>query len=102
MLTENFLLVLNNSESLDELNEVKLKIDEETQRTRSNDKGGQNDQEIKLRLSSLQYVKRRIEICISNLTHNSTNKPKVKKQTTQNQQNLINYLANVNRIISIN
>jgi len=42
MLTENFLIALNNSDSLEELNEVKIKIEEEILRTRSNDKGGQN------------------------------------------------------------
>ena len=42
MLTENFLIALNHSDNLEELNEVKLKIDEEILRTRSNDKGGQD------------------------------------------------------------
>jgi hypothetical protein len=47
------------------------KIDEEISKTRSCDKGGQDDQEIKLKLSSLQYVRRRIETCISNILANA-------------------------------
>jgi hypothetical protein len=42
MFIENFLIVLNNSGNLNELNEVKSKINEEILRTRSNDTGGQN------------------------------------------------------------
>jgi hypothetical protein len=40
--TENFITAVNYSTSLEELNELRLKIDEEILRTRSNDKGGQN------------------------------------------------------------
>lgn len=47
------------------------KIDEEISKTRSYDKGGQDDQEIKLKLSSLQYVRRRIETCISSILANT-------------------------------
>jgi hypothetical protein len=42
MFIENFLIVLNNSGNLNELNEVKSKINDEILRTRSNDTGGQN------------------------------------------------------------
>jgi hypothetical protein len=60
--TEHFLATINYSESIDELNELKMKIDQEILYTRSNDKGGQKDQEIKQTLSSLFYVRKRIEM----------------------------------------
>jgi hypothetical protein len=41
-LTENFLTTINHCESLDELYELLLKIEEEILKTRSNDTGGQN------------------------------------------------------------
>jgi hypothetical protein len=41
-LTENFLTTINQCESLDELYELLLKIEEEILKTRSNDTGGQN------------------------------------------------------------
>ena len=65
--TENFLIAISQTDSLDELKELRNKIDEEILKTRSFDKGGQNDQEIKLRLSSLQYLKRKIDSCILNI-----------------------------------
>lgn len=54
------------------------------------------DQEIKLRLSSLQFLKRRID-------HYSSNIPRLKsiKANIQNQQNLVDYLTNVNVFILI-
>ena len=65
--TENFLIAISHTDSLDELKELRNKIDEEILKTRSFDKGGQNDQDIKLRLSSLQYLKRKIDSCILNI-----------------------------------
>lgn len=65
--TENFLITFSNSDSLDELRELRNRIEDEILKTRSNDKGGQDDQEIKQRLSSLQYIKRKIESYILNL-----------------------------------
>jgi hypothetical protein len=79
-LTENFLTSINHCESLDELNELALKIDEEILKTRANDTGGQNDQEIKLKLSSLQFIKKRIEACLQSLV-NSPQSGKTKNGT---------------------
>lgn len=93
-MTEDFLIVLNHSDNIDELNEIKSKIDEEIQRTRSNDKGGQNDQEIKQQLSSLQFVRRRIDLNIANLSNRISNTKS--KRTVNTNQKTIQLLQNVN------
>ena len=121
--TENFLITLSHSESLDELREIRDKIDEEILNTRSYDKGkfkllfqiqnyyynihlnligGQNDQEIKQRLSSLQYIKRKIENYILNLFNinnkiNSTSPKKSKNQKshTENDTRLFQQQLNL-------
>jgi hypothetical protein len=42
ILIENFILTINFNENLDELIEIKAKIDEDISKTRSQDKGGEN------------------------------------------------------------
>lgn len=86
------------SDNIEELNEIKLKIDEEIQRTRANDKGGQNDQEIKQRLSSLQFVRRRIDLNISNLSKKNF-KSKNKKENHLNNENKSKLEENVGVIL---
>lgn len=39
---DNFMITLNYCESLEELNELRIKLEENISKTRSNDKGGQN------------------------------------------------------------
>ena len=39
---ENFMTTLNYCENLEELNELRIKLEEDISKTRSNDKGGQN------------------------------------------------------------
>jgi hypothetical protein len=40
LLIENFLITINSDENIDELTEIKTKIDEEITRMRAKDKGG--------------------------------------------------------------
>jgi hypothetical protein len=64
--------VISNSESIDELVELRKKIDQEIIQTRSNDKGGQHDQEIKQALSSLFFVRKRIDMQITHIIKKTT------------------------------
>lgn len=104
---------LNYCESLEELNELRIKLEEDISRTRSNDKGGQNgmipdfwthlniqtqdeeelyflniykDQEIKLRLSSLSFVKRRIDLRMASLVKSANRIPIHNSPSVNNNQ----------------
>ena len=54
-ITENFLTSIAYCESIDELNELRIKIDHEIVHTRSNDKGGQNGM-LNIVLFSLNFL----------------------------------------------
>jgi hypothetical protein len=89
--TENFLTTISNCECIDELNEVRKKIDQEIMQTRSNDKGGQNDQEIKQTLSSLLFVRKRIDMQLTHIIkmtmrqHNLQTSPKHARSNSNSQ-----------------
>jgi hypothetical protein len=119
MMIENFLTTINCTENIDELTEIKLKIDEEITKMRAKDKGGNNgvwfddgfrenwgdfiffnfnfnflkysDCEIKLQLSSFNYLKKRIEQNISNL----------KTTSMSNSENAFNVGGHLSPLISI-
>jgi sorting nexin-13 len=83
---ENFLVTLNSCQNIIELNELNLKLDEEIATTRSFDKGGENDQMIKLKLSSLFYVKKQIDARIVFIMQQSNYSTPPQPQPQQQQQ----------------
>lgn len=119
ILTENFLITTSFNSNFDELNEIRAKIDEEIALLRSKDKGGDQDQEIKLQLSSLQYLLKKINNIITNknqtesspdddiqfidsslinfdalLTNEQTQHCFIEYMGSQNSQNLISFYLN--------
>ncbi|CAF0922022.1 unnamed protein product [Brachionus calyciflorus] len=99
--TENFITTINFCENLDELCELSFKIEREIALTRSNDIGGHDVNEIKLQLSSLTYLKRKIDAKVSNLIKklnnlgNGASSSSTSKDQNQDDQ-LKNMVTNLN------